>query len=459
MISTRRDNSKQLPKRVVPTCPKKTNYDSHRGNNQLRSRGKGSSNLRRSNDVDDAWKLTKKSAAIFPESEEYGVDDQFDFEKWSGEGDCMWLFSDIKPPSLTCEDHLGTERLSFRLSISRNSVLSSINEISFFDGSRTDPIDEASLLLEKMSNLTIVRKNLEQVVPWQLSSSWNGMKEMSESSDEHSCYENSSDCESSWMSLSTDDASSGIWELDKMDACDPLIDIRTGWDVFQSEFPSPSYMRRCYSLVGSSDSNVSTLHEENQNSLSSDLLSEDVLQAAECDNDEPLFRPPESKFSWNSEVLFDCFCMSPRRVGSELGKCERFSAPKSVILRLQSRKFRDQKEEFSSSRSQVPTTFCSKIKHEKKNMRRTSNMPSKLRISVQDSTEKRPLEIRDDLDEPTRENIANDVLITDYRELLEDCFLSIKDVPIETLVGLDEFNGHEGVNGNFDENSFSLDEL
>ncbi|XP_077227763.1 uncharacterized protein LOC143860819 isoform X2 [Tasmannia lanceolata] len=47
----------------------------------------------------------------------------------------------------------------------------------------------------------------------------------------------------------------------------------------------------------------------------------------------------------------------------------------------------------------------------------------------------------------------------DYQELLIEGFGSNEEVPIETLVGLNEFDGHEGVDVEFNEDHFSLDTM
>ncbi|PIA45463.1 hypothetical protein AQUCO_01700767v1, partial [Aquilegia coerulea] len=387
--------------------------------------------------VDIAWKDEKKSAAIFPELEEDGVDNQFDIESWSDGGDCMWLFSDTKSPSLTSTDHLLIERMSSWLSMSRSLSFSSI-------------IKEESLLLERKTNYIACQEDKEHAGSWVLDSKWNGLEEMSAgSSNEQSSYK---DCNSSWTSLSTDeDYSSWIWDVDNVGFCDDLSDIVTGWDIFKSVLPSPLHMNRLNSLTRSSNSCVSSLTEENYDSLSCDLLSETSSETTffgDLDNNCPLFWPSESQFSWNSEVLFDCFCISPRRVGSEVEKSENLCSPKSVILRLHSRKFKDRKEELISTRSKVVN----------KNTRRFSAMPSKLSITSQASMQTRPLEIENIGLEEQRKSIPTNVLTTDCTDLLQKCFLQDSDLSIESLVGLNEFDGHEGIDEDFQEDNFFLDE-
>ncbi|KAF5202160.1 hypothetical protein FRX31_008251 [Thalictrum thalictroides] len=409
-----------------------------------------------------AWKHENTSAAILAESEEDGVDDQVDIESWSDGGDCMWLFPDTKSPPLNFTDHLLIERFSSWLSMSRSLSFLSKSANSFFDGSRINPIKEASLLLERKANYIACQEDLDhEVTTWLLEPKWNGLEEISlGSSKEQSSYEDSSYCNSSWVSLSTEeDSSSWIWDVDNTGVCDILLDYEvTGWDIFQSELPSPLHMNRFNSLTESSDSCVSSVAE---NSLCCDLLSEALLETAnihDFDNDGPLFWPSESQFNWNSDVLFDCFCISPRRVGSGIGKSEKLCSTKSIILKLHSRKLKDRKEEFFSTRSKVPPNLDLQKKLVNKNMKRFSARPSKLSITSQDSTQKRPLGIKcTSLEEQTK-IIPTNVLITDCRDLLEECFLSGRDVPIESLVGLKEFDGHEGVDEDFKEDSFFLDE-
>jgi len=139
---------------------------------------------------------------------------------------------------------------------------------------------------------------------------------------------------------------------------------------------------------------------------SEDTISvENLLETAGLEEkfsaDEPLFWPLEEKFNWNSEEPWSSFCNSPRR---------------------------------RSALNSRPST--SKIKECNEAQCSVNCETSRLSMWPKSSRKIVPLECEDF-------ELAKDLLLGN------EYFALDQELPIETLVGLKEFDGHEGLDSEF----------
>ncbi|XP_058094134.1 uncharacterized protein LOC131240102 [Magnolia sinica] len=516
--------------------------------------------------------LGKKAAAVFPK---LGKDDrdaeQSETESQTDQNECLWLSSGcISPSLLKSNDHWLhdawdhdwwdlslNDRFFSVLSVSRGCDVVLDGRISIFDGSRINPLEEAALFLDRTPDdiEKVCEEDLQvgEVVAWlhnsleyEIKDSSFASTESAESLYEHSLYEDSSVFDSSWTSsLSTceDSSSSQICNFDRTGIWLSLLDLEgedfewasdkvQDFDVFHSDFPSPSYhIKRPH--IESSDSNIPSFSDRNS---SSDFPAQPASEAKDqfiCDSseddlegydaDEPLFWPFDRNSYWHPEIEWNCLCISPRRNIQEIAHPESFFAPKSIRLRLPERKGsmlqRRVQEGYTrrivfKSRSPVSNVMGFKTKDGNNDITGIRIKPSRLRHSTQGSSEqhsysislkKRPLMMKENpssvssakvvplhlqsqcqlsgqdefqlnknmnnaakkrMEKPTKIKHDEPKVLTQlsfeastagYQRLLVEGFDSNKDVPIEAFIGLNEFNGHEGIDAEFDESRFSLD--
>ncbi|KAB2092263.1 hypothetical protein ES319_A02G017500v1 [Gossypium barbadense] len=177
-------------------------------------------------------------------------------------------------------------------------------------------------------------------------------------------------------------------------------------------------------------------------SASTDLDSSS--QASEAENiedlngDEPIFWPFERKIDWKSEETWKHFTMSPRK---DIIKVTALEETVNTNKNLQKPK--------------QGSKDCHNGGHK---IREGNTMPSRLRESTKVSAKIVPLNIENQILALKVEE--DDIMgsISTCRNLWKDDFTSNGDVPIEKVVGLGEFDGHEGIDSDFNEGVFLLDE-
>ena len=397
-----------------------------------------------------ADRMGPEAAAVFPESEviedDCDLGKRLDEESCNGENESLWLSSDCySPASFFSEYRLyDWAPLSFDewmiswLQVSRQLWFSSGKGIGFFDGSRINPIEEACLVLEK--NLPDAEKILqedleeEEVVTWLLSSTENDVADSSSvifSESSVSSFEESAGSESPSTPLIThlkpsfrglDLDRTGFWvslvDLDEEDF-KWISDSGSVLDSLQSsDFPSPSYK----TISSSGGSAAEDLEDFN--------------------TDELLFWPFEQKPDWSSGN-WDCFSMSPRKnsylTNAASGPHNRKTDPNEVSRRL-----------LFTSGSTASKILEWKQRSNKKGVWRTSATPSSLSKPAKTSEETVPSDSDNNIIEPTEEKVLNQIFLEE--------FASNEELPIETLLGLDEFDGHEGVDLEFNKDDFFLDQ-
>ncbi|KAM1142897.1 hypothetical protein ACFX13_032587 [Malus domestica] len=197
-------------------------------------------------------------------------------------------------------------------------------------------------------------------------------------------------------------------------------------DCFLSDFPSPSYKSSCWSHdFQSSTSSVSTPSEE-QTEISSgcDFSSEHASEAEVLEDltttDEPLFWPFEQKTDWNSEETWNYFSISPRK---GIGILASGTPPDSIPS-----KHHDRNMDVEEGRGVRLVFRISSIEDYEIEAKIQGTRKWKVHVS-----------------EPV--GVVNECIEVD---------IASKEVPIEMFMGLAEFDGHEGVDSEFNEDDFSL---
>ncbi|KAM0013698.1 hypothetical protein Hdeb2414_s0041g00737671 [Helianthus debilis subsp. tardiflorus] len=286
---------------------------------------------------------------------------------------CTWLsLTGASSPSSCCKDYGLSGYMDLKLDAWFISLLSKQSsrsdtllntKITFFDGSRVNPIEEASFVLDqskKPDEKIVFEENLEEeeVVLW---------------------LKNESEC------------------------CSQTLDDR-----------SKSKSTFAY-LTDSSD------EQSLFSSSSSSDYSSEVMDLEEVSTDKPLFWPLNSASDWCSETKWDYFIMSPRKDIYKLG-----ISPKTTYNR----------EPHSKQGCNRRLVFGTDSKS-------SSNMIKSTNVVATEQ----------EVDRLTKPSVST------HKIVLEDLLLVDKlnaEGVIEQVLGLGEFDGHEGIEDEFDDDDFSL---
>lgn len=169
-----------------------------------------------------------------------------------------------------------------------------------------------------------------------------------------------------------------------------------------------------------------------------------LKQASEAENienlngDEPIFWPLERKIDWKSEETWKHFSMSPRKDIIKVTALE-----ETINMKKNLQKPKQGSKDCHNGGCKI---------------RKGNTMPSRLRESPKVSEKIVPLNIESQILALKVEEGATMGSISTCRNLWEDDFTSNGDVPIEKVLGLGEFDGHEGIDSYFNEGVFLLDE-
>lgn len=301
--------------------------------------------------------------------------------------------------------------------------------IKFFDGSQVNPIKEASLVLDDqitfLDHEAISQDNLE-VVSWLVS--------IKEESMNTSCICFSETC-------GTHSPKFSIFHSDRGSHLSFSKD--SNW-----VFDKKSELSSCISwITDSSDENSSSL------SFSSTENASEIMDLEECSIDKPLFWPFDSTFEWGSGSFteWDFFIMSPRKNICIVKNNSPNTLPDSPRLRLFKGKLDLEKVKrrlvfHSRSNSSVNLEF--KSVNSTRGVRRMKSMPSRFKKGLktnEDGCNKQSSEDKD--------FVKNNVFLENH---LPVEMLNVEPA-IETLIGLDEFDGHEGIECEFNKDDFFLD--
>ncbi|KAJ0036088.1 hypothetical protein Pint_25735 [Pistacia integerrima] len=171
-------------------------------------------------------------------------------------------------------------------------------------------------------------------------------------------------------------------------------------------------------------------------------VSEDAEYLEDLGADEPLFWPFELELCWNSEESWKCFTMSPRK------DMRKFGNNPEGTCKMHSKERCRRRAVINSGSTAAKILELKQRNNNKKSVKKLNNMPSRFRNSNKISAKIVPLEIADDIKEP--------IDIVGY--LFQDVFAVNQEVPMETFLGLSEFDGHEGVGSDLNVDVFFLEE-
>ncbi|CAA7026475.1 unnamed protein product [Microthlaspi erraticum] len=198
--------------------------------------------------------------------------------------------------------------------------------------------------------------------------------------------------------------------------------------------------------------------------------------------DEPLFWPYEQRFDWTPEDILKHFSMSPRRKKSLVAKV---TSPRSMRAQLLQTRKVDLKD--GCKRKLVfngPVTNASKMpelkraishssSNNKKNdsiknepvrncVKRNKSLPSRLRKSSKTCSKVVPIEASEEVIAAEKvqevEITARKLMNRRSKTMLEDDFALMNDFSIENAVGLAEFSGREGIDSEFNSDTFLFDD-
>ncbi|WZZ77340.1 hypothetical protein YC2023_097912 [Brassica napus] len=213
-------------------------------------------------------------------------------------------------------------------------------------------------------------------------------------------------------------------------------------------------------------------------------ISAEVLESKSITKvDEPLFWPYEQRFDWTPEDILKHFSMSPRRkklLNAKMSSGN--SSPRSMRAQLlQARKvdlkdgckkklvFNGPVTNTSKKIPELKRTFSHK-KNESSNknepirncVKRNKSLPSRLRKSSKPCSKVVPIEAAEEViiaEERAKAEITTRKLINRRsKTMLEDDFAFLNDFSIEKAVGLGEFKGREGIDSEFNSDTFLFDD-
>ncbi|KAI3523562.1 hypothetical protein L1887_01783 [Cichorium endivia] len=372
---------------------------------------------------------------------------------------CNWLSSGGESSPSSChQDNTLSGHMDLKIDAWLISLLStpstksreiSSTKATFFDGSRVNPIEEASLVLDqrKYSNQDLFfHENFEEeeeVVSWLVNDS-SSVSSITDSSDDFSF----SSCSSS------SDYSSEVVDLEEIGTNKPLFwpsdwtcdwDSETKGDFFTMSPRKDTYKfnsdkvcnrRLVFGMKNTKEINevqnmrnkASRFKKPTKTSTKIVPLDNEAdfekLTEAEVINETktktPIFWPSGCASEWGSDAKLDFFVMSPRKDIYSFGKSKTPKTSPDTNLRLQ-----------VLNGNMVLEKGCSR----------------RLEFNSCAKTEVKPLTTKS---------------VRKHRIVLEDLLLVDKlnvDGAIEEALGLGEFDGLEGLETEFNKDAFSLDEV
>lgn len=442
--------------------------------------------------VDQNHTVTPAVVHAESETKDYDIEKQMDYiEGLSDESEYMWLSSDSKSSSLfssddsqyiwefDCWDMSLHDPFSSSLSLSESyEVLSNKGKgCLVFDEPRKSSTGETPLVLNRLCE-DIEGKGLKEELILQLHETVRnevedtqiGHSESCDSSYEILVSENSSvtNCPGTSFNPCDDTPSrdfdrTDIWvsSLDLEGEDSRLIqDKEEVFDIFDSDFPSPSFRAKQSFQISptSCSSRTSTVHsDEVKNELE------------ESDSDEPLFWPFEHS-SYGCPEFKNFLCLSPRKDGG----IDCTSGPhesKPVRLKLHQKNIPAGREVSQGCRRRVtfsPTPKSAVAEHKTRgsdnDVRKTAtsasrssklNKPSSDQHPCNISKKRRPPPVKVEVPKhASGQQMLRQPLADVEAGNLHD--LVMQGVPIEKFVGLNEFDGHEGINVEFEEDQFTF---
>ncbi|GAB4861197.1 hypothetical protein Ancab_036356 [Ancistrocladus abbreviatus] len=194
-------------------------------------------------------------------------------------------------------------------------------------------------------------------------------------------------------------------------------------------------------------------HKHSQNGLITDFHSRS-MDLDQMDSEEPLYWPFDRSSGWS--LTWDCFCLSPRKERYNIG------SPNSAFITSGSiqRRLDGKKANFSKGMNRryvfVSSLNASKMIRFKRQSRKNASCR---RIKAMSLSFGESAQHCKSMHNPIGKATVRDAdQVYKHRRFLEEGLGMVKELPIETVVGLTEFDGHEGVDPEFNQNDFSLGE-
>ncbi|KAJ4840375.1 hypothetical protein Tsubulata_021391 [Turnera subulata] len=441
---------------------------------------------------------TKTAAVVspvLPVEDEIDLDKQLDNTRDFDDNESMWLSSDASSPSsffreyrLSAPLHQSTnEWLGYWLSTLADSFLYLDKARNLSDETRMNARKKETLALRERNilaeNIRHEERSLHLLPEMVKDGVLNSPVTCSESatSSSVSCSissENSLTPASTISGSGSSCSSSQISDLERMSFLAPLVNLdreESRWisDVefelksLESSFLSPT----CRSSWSSDRSSTSTSAISKSNGVGDEHSQLDIFSKRDSSeaedlqdlsvDEQPLFWPFERKLNWSSEETWKCFAMSPRKGTSVQGTpiCTTSNpvASNSDGAKQDSKRGCRRKLVFGSS-SAASKVLAWKQRSINNSNRKIHSAPSRLRKATNITMETVPVKVGNDVKEAADDKIPISELDSMDRSLLEDDITSKPELPIETLMGLGEFDGHEGVDSEFNEDIFSLDD-
>ncbi|KDP42810.1 hypothetical protein JCGZ_23752 [Jatropha curcas] len=360
----------------------------------------------------------KKVASVISENSSMEGDIDFDErllvkgKSFDDDSECMWLSSAISSPySLFEEDEILVKERNFDDDSEWTWLSSAISspsplfEEDDFSTSSLHLSDDDQLLIPWLSELNnSIELNPEEEASYL--ALWRETLDAESISKENLKEEDSPSSSSSMISdLDGLSFSVSLIDLEGEDS-EWISDTELALQNFESGFNNPS----------TPPSNVKYEHTQYCDSP-------EAADFSDFDIKELLFWPSESKIDWKLEQTWKSFSMSPFWSPPKLRTLPETSYYKSLgskyqVKEMDAKKGCRRKLEFSSS------SMTSKLCNNNCTKKMESNLKSKCMA----------------------------------REFLQDDITTNRELPIEMLLGLEEFDGHEGVDSEFNEDVFSLDD-
>lgn len=367
------------------------------------------------------------------------------FEKQFGKGrfindsECMWLSSDCFSASSFFNQ--------YRFSGSRQSVdewlTSWLSKISWVTSTESTTLDLKTSLKGDAEDEEAVNWLL---TPFEDEASFSSLYLSGDTtSTDNSISQSSRNSDLKKQDLDGADFILSSGSVDGED-CKWISKVESGWlESFQLDGTSSP------SLQGSSSCSSAVSHHDFK--LMPDQLdfsSENVSATADLNGDgEPIFWPFEGKFDPDAEETMRYLSMSPRR------DTKAVRTPKSIIARRLDEKGGARRQlQFESSGSKSLGRSGSSQPADNGLREAKAAAPSRLRRNLENCTKIVPLASDKSMFSSKKSPCSERQLF-----LEEDFPSKINyELPIEKLLGLPEFDGHEGVEAEFDGDVFLFDE-
>lgn len=457
-FTNEKDGSKGFVKRVASSFSMRKKKNATSEPKLLpRSKSTGSTNFesmrlpatKKISDVTNKTRI-KSSAGVMPQPRREKIDERGvsgankSLGKWRSFDDCdsIWLSSDCaSPTSLLDERRLS---VTFRFSVDE-SVVSWLSNLA--KSSLSLNHQEVSSIKDRPRIPRNAKENAENIQKKDLSSSAPNLIVL-DSSTQSSQGKKVSFSPSSGTKLDSGNSSPSL--------------------TISSDLPSGPNNHTATSLV----------HEK-----SLDEKSAKIVDSKNSSNvDEPLFWPYEQRFDWTPEDILKHFSMSPRRKKLLNAKVSAGNSPRSMRAQLLQARKLDLKDGSKrklvfngrlTNASKIPelkrtiSNSSNKINDSIKNepikncVKRNKSLPSRLRKSSKTCSKVVPIEVAEEViaGERAKVEITTRKLINRRsKTMLEDDFALMNDFSIEKAVGLGEFKGREGIDSEFNSDTFLFDD-